>query len=402
MSKQKMPRKHHYVPQFHIRRFADGRGLVNAYDRIKDKHHHKQRPRNVLQKRDLYRAKTIDQSQEFDLEHILATGETNWSRIVARIISEGVVSSESIPDLVEYLAFQFVRTLQQRVSVRALSDHFSTGMAILELRAQQESGELSHSESAEVDEFISDANKGELRAIESESHMLRNQMAGLVQIAEILEDGWHFVVVSLDHPGFVLSDHPLALLGDWDRTISTGIGPANAEEIWMPLDPSRALVLTRDYRQPRHIFALSSSHARRISQRLVLESSRWTIYRPGTNPLKRMAIPKEPPKMFVDDYSVHGQDGGSLIQIGRERPHVEGERLLSGRMLRQFPTRAHNVIDSQHPWLPDQDPPPSALPAVGLDRLPPYVASRLRNSKIDPETGERSFQDLDRFPPARE
>ena len=402
MSKQKVPRKHHYVPQFHIRRFADARGRVHAYDRIKGNHLRDQRPRSILKKRDLYRARTIDESQEFELEHILAVGEANWSRIVATIISEGVVSSESIPDLVEYLAFQIVRTLQQRENMRALSDHFSTGMAILELRAQQESGELGHSERAAVDEFIADANKGELRAIESESHMLRNQMSGLALMVEILEDGWHFVVVSLNHPGFVLSDHPIALLGDWDGTITTGIGPAIAEEIWMPLDPSHALVLTRDYNQPRHILALPRSHARRISQRLALESSRWTIYRPGTDPLKQMAIPKEPPQMFVDEYAVHGQDGGSLIQIGRERPHVEGERSLSGRLLRPFPTRAHNVIDSQQPWLPDQDPPPSSLPAVGIDGLPPYLASALRNSTIDPETGEITFPDLVRFPHAGE
>ena len=76
MSKQKVPRKHHYVPQFHIRRFANARGLVHAYDRIKGKHLPNQRPRSILKKRDLYRARTIDESQEFELEHILA----EWGR----------------------------------------------------------------------------------------------------------------------------------------------------------------------------------------------------------------------------------------------------------------------------------------------------------------------------------
>ena len=154
---------------------------------IEGKHHHNQRPRNVLRKRDLYRAKTIDASQEFELEFLLARGENKWSQMVSTITREGVVSSDSIPDLVEYLAFQIVRTLQQRESARSFSDYLSTGVAILELRAQQESGELSSSESAAVDEFVVDANKGELRATRPESHLLGDQMAGLVPIVEILE-----------------------------------------------------------------------------------------------------------------------------------------------------------------------------------------------------------------------
>lgn len=402
MSEQKAPRKHHYVPQFHIRRFSDSQGRVHAYDRKKCKTLRSQRPRNVLRKRDLYRVTTADDSDEFELERMLARGEARWAQVVARILREGVVSNDIVPELVEYLAFQIVRTLQQREGARALADHFSTGTAILELRARQRSGELSDNESAAAEEFIASANERGLRAVESESNVLRGQMAGLTQIIDILDDGWHFVLVTLDHPGFVLSDHPIALLGDWDGTIGTGIGPATAEEIWMPLDPSHSLVLTRDHSQPRLVLALPRSHAWKISYRLALESLQWTIYQPGSEPLKRMNIPTEPPRWFVDEFTVHGLDGGALVQIGRERPHVEGERLLSGRLLQPFPKRAHNVIDREQPWLPGQDPPPSSLPAVGIDRLPSYVAAHMQSSTVDPETGERKFPGLERFPPALE
>ena len=349
------PRRHHYVPKFHIRRFADERGKVHAYDRTQAKHRRNQSPRNVLIKRDLYRATTLDEDQQFEIEHILALGEAKWSEAIRSIVKQGVVSIDLIPDIAEYLAFQHVRTLQHRYDMRAVMDHFAAGIEVMELRARSDANELAASEKAAADDFIREVNEGEIRVREPEDNVFAQQMFALPPIIEALQDGWHYIVVSLGHPEFVLSDHPVTLLGDWDGTVSTGVGFDTAEEIWMPLDPLRALVLSRDFTHPRHIFALSRTHASKINERLVLESSRWTIYRPGTDPLKNMTIPKQPPRMFVDEFAVPAAgspQSETLLEIGKERPRVEDERLVIGRRLRPFPHRSHKVLDDD-PWVPD-------------------------------------------------
>ena len=93
--------------------------------------------RNVLIKRDLYRATTPDEDQQFEIEHILATGEAKWSQAITSIVKQGVVLFSGIPDLAEYLAFQHVRTLQRRDDMRAVMDHFAAGFEVMELRAGQ-------------------------------------------------------------------------------------------------------------------------------------------------------------------------------------------------------------------------------------------------------------------------
>ena len=345
----------------------------------------------------------MDDNQQFGLERILAIGEAKWSQAIASIVNQGVVPIDSIPDIAEYLAFQQVRTLQHRDDVRAMFDYFTTGLAVLELRARADANELDASETAAVDDFIKGVNDGKLRVQEPESNILAQQMKALPEIMKALQDGWHYIVVSLDHPGFVLTDHPITMLGDWDGTVSTGVGLATADEIWMPLDPLHAVVLTRDFTNPKHVFALSRTHVGKINERLVLESSRWTIYRPGTDPLKHMTIPKQPPRMFVDEFAVPGAgnpQSETLVEIGKERPHVEDERSLSGRRLRPFPHRIHKVLDDD-PWVPDHDPAVDDLPSVDISQLPPGVAAGLRSVRSARSRPDEPVPDgIIRFPPA--
>ena len=362
------PRKHHYVPRFLIERFANEHGKVNAYDRITRRTQQKQNPKRVLVVNDFYRAHTKPKKDEQTIERLFSDGEAKWAPLIRSVVKNGVVNQEQILDLAEFLAIQALRTPQRRHTLRAISGHLRTGMAINDLHAQQAAGELS----VEEQDFIADANAGKVRLSEPDSNLLAMQFARLPELVEGLATGWRYVIVSIDHPGFVLTDDPIARLGDWDGSISSDVGGFDAKEIWMPLDPWHALVLTRDFTQLRHIWGLQRDHVRKINQRLVLESSRWTIYHPGTDPLRKIYIPTEPPKLFLDEFTVSGlgkERGESILHFGRVKPHVENEHLLSGRRLVPFPKREHNYLEDGQVWIPDNDPPIEDLPTVDARSL---------------------------------
>ena len=366
------PLKHHYVPRFLIARFADEKGKVTAYNRRTQKTHTRQNPRNVLVEKNFYRALTKRKGEEYTLERLFAYGEDRWTSLIKLITKNGIVDHEQIPDIAEFLAVQFIRTPQRRHTFRVSSDYLRTGMAIIDLRARQEAGELSAEDQAISERFIADANAGKVRVFEPDSNLLAMQFSSLLELAERLAIGWHYVIVSIDHRGFILTDDPIARLGDWDGSISSDVGILNAKEIWMPLDPSHALVLTRDFTVPRHVIGLHRDHVRKINQRLVLESARWTIYHPGPDPLEKIDIPTEPPKLFIDEFTVPGfgrERGDSFLHFGRVKPHVENEHLLSRRRLVPFPVREHNYLEDGQVWIPDNDPPFKDLPIVDAKLL---------------------------------
>jgi hypothetical protein len=88
------------------------------------------------------------------------------------------------------------------------------------------------------------------------------------------------------------------------------------------------------------LLGLGDAHVRLINLRLALESHRWIFYRPGTEPLRGVQVPTDPPKWFSRTIGYRDHPNGQmgeLIQTGVERPRVPNERLLSGRLLRPFP-----------------------------------------------------------------
>ena len=351
------PRKHHYVPRFLIKRFADERGKVCAYDRVTGKHHKKQNPKRLLVQHDLYRVESKRPGEENKLEDILALGEAQWAPLLNSVVRTGVVEPDQIFGLAEFLTFQIVRTLGNRARLRAITDYSTTAEMIIEQRARREAGEIDDDEWAEIERDIADIEDGKFWLTEPDSNLPAMQMDSLGEYHAALTDGWNYLIVSVTRPGFVLADEPIAFLGDWDGTSATNTAIRTAEEIWMPLDPRHALVLARNPKLSRHIFDLSDDHVRKINQRLVLGSFQWTVYRPGTDPLKGMDIPSQPPRMFVDEVFMPARGDGAgetLWQVDRVHPHVEGEQLLSGRRVVQFPQRDHNFIEKGKPWIPDR------------------------------------------------
>ena len=363
--KQSHPRNHHYVPRFLISRFANEQDKVNAYDRDTGRVRKNMDPKRVLIEKDLYRAKTKNKEDEYTLEHLFSEGEARWAPLIREIVKTGTILQDQIPDLIEFLAVQAVRTRLRRINFQRLSEYLTTGMVVLDLRQRLESEEFNDEQRTVVENFITDVNARKWRLTQPPSNMLVSQIKMLPELVDVFSHGWHYIMVAISHPNFVLTDDPIAKLGDWDGTVSTDIGIETAQELWMPLDPSHALVLTRDFTLPRYIADLQQDHVRKINQRLVFDSLRWTIYNPDIDPLQGIDIPSESPKLFIDEFAVPElgkEQGESILQFGRVRPHVENEQLLSGRRLVPFPRREHNYLEKDQVWIPDE--------GVSIEHLP--------------------------------
>ena len=357
MANKGAPRKHHYVPRFLIKRFADQRSKVHAYDRRTGRHLHDQNPRRVLVTRDLYRNTLVSESEQFVLEQLFSKMESHWAVTIERVVKRGRVLPEEVSPLSEFLSLQYARTYRMRDDIRNMTRYYRTGITILDLKRRLKNGDIQDKEKKIAEEIIEKLSEGEFRAEDADEYHLALQLRMVSDIVNSLIADWHYRVVSLSAPLFVLTDCPITLIGDWPGDPLLNIGLENAAEIWTPLDPKHALVLTRDTQMQSNGLSLPRSHAHNVNKRLALESFQWTIYRPRTYPLKTMMIPRRAPELVVEDLLMRDPVSGDLRQVtflGRERVNIDGECLLSGRPIRPFPQRPRTTMRDKT-WLPNEN-----------------------------------------------
>ena len=338
------PRRHHYVPRFYLERFTDQKGRLGAFDRQRGSSITTS-PGAVAVERDFYRLPENTVLPVNLLEEALSAEEAGAALAIQDIVATGVVSPLNRELLVLHIALQMLRTRRQRNSIGAMATWLATNLAQVNLNRRLEAGEFEkESEHALAESALQQLVDGQIRVTLNEQALLGVSLREADRIGEALRTGWNWIVVVLTTPKFITSDHPICLLGEPEPgSPSSNVGVQSALEIWFPLDPRHALVLSRDHSVGSPLLNLSNGHVRTINMRLALESERWSFFRPGSWNMNASQIPPAAPKFEESTISSQNRSDGTvseLVRVGMERPHVPNERLLSERQLRPFARRS--------------------------------------------------------------
>ena len=258
-----------------------------------------------------------------------------------KVVAEGRVGVHERYLLAPYIALQMLRTRRSRNTRREIVEWVETIQAQIRLGKRLSCGEFEReSDRASAAEILGQLEAGDIRIGLDDEAFVGISLLGLEEVSLELLEGWNWLLVVLTARKFVTSDHPVCLLGEPEPgSPGTNVGVKNALEIWLPLDPRHALVLSKDHALVSPLIDLSNGHVRCINLRLALESARWTFYHPASGGLKGFQIPAVPPRFLVETIAHRTKaDGtiGELVRTGLERPHVPNERLLSGRRLKPF------------------------------------------------------------------
>ena len=335
------PKRHHYVPRFYLQRFADPQGKLSAYDRQSSKTI-TTKPTALAAENDFYRLPDDARLPPMALENAFSSQEGDAARAIRDTVSAGYVSQEDRQVLALHVALQLARTRRERNFMRDLAQ------LILPLQEQVELNEKLSTNAFESDAArkIAEDRIGKLVSGETDTKVDKKILLGLIfeglsEVQSVLLSGWNWILITLSEPKFLTSDHPICMLGEPEPGAPTpNVGVATALEIWFPLDPRHALVLSRDHSVASPLSDLANGHIRRINLRLALESERWSFFHPRSRGVKGFQIPRDPPG-FVDDTigrrSNPDDTTSEFVVFGLKRPHVPNEQLLSGRPLRRFP-----------------------------------------------------------------
>jgi hypothetical protein len=249
------PRRHHFIPQCHLRRFADGDKRI-ARISIDDPHRRDvTNIKNVAVVSDLYTIIDEQIGETMAVERLLAALD---GAVVAPIerLAYGVLFPPQRQDrltMAMWLSFLHVRGPSFRRHYEAMTDNlFKLDMSLIRdeatarawLMRDNNRPEPTDEEVRELLDAVEDLDDWEVSPHQNE---MVKQMLYLAKRATPFFLCRYWVVTKFSQPGLVLPDSPLVMYQKPEHHSPwLGVGLATADEIWFPLDRSTLLTLHTD------------------------------------------------------------------------------------------------------------------------------------------------------------
>lgn len=301
------PKRHHYVPEFYLKRFAAmSRAATKkrkaTYRICRVERRSGQNSKKLLGvsdaavETDFYSIETADHRRVAEAEHMIGVFETAASFAFANFDSKG---RDYFPDTVDrenlahFMALQFVRGPQ----TVALHEEVATKASRMILRMVASSPDRVRSHLRDgADDPTDEAVASAVRSLRADAETIEVTPHRNVVVGSIFSSAKEFVpyfllrnwtVVRTPIP-LLTSDQPIVL---WSRGEGGskwgGIGLATAEAIVYPLDRHRALILRDpDFPQPESVMDVSVDVAHTLNAHIANKSRRWVFHHPADEPLR--------------------------------------------------------------------------------------------------------------------
>lgn len=284
---QPKPKRQHYVPQWHLRRFRDpsakaGQDFVAAYDKVSKKLHQQMAITNVAVEAGIYTMTAVDPADAYVVEERLARRDEFDSKLTGRILKKGKVPYDDVAEVQQLIAIQYFRTRWFRELLRTAYREEQPTLAA-ELTKEGPPSNWSADEQAEFSRSVEELEEGKWTSPSGEDSLLQMQFADRTFLPGLdLFRG--FVLVVLIDEAFVTSDNPIvaqrAGFPQWNTIMDIGL--ANTGVLWFPLTPRHALMISRSSQPSPTQIGLPVPQVRAINNALMRASDRWTIWQPGS------------------------------------------------------------------------------------------------------------------------
>jgi hypothetical protein len=281
--KNKEPRRHHYVPQWYQAGFADADGLLWVYDR-KLHLYRKTHPKSICWEKDMY---TIDpegdRDQRIETEYMnQVDGEGATAvRILAsgRLLDKDWTESFSI-----FMAFLITRSPAFRTMMsemyRASGEEMMRLMTTDVDRAKRHINQYRKitggpARGITPESVIEAVKGGHLKASATERPFLQHMFRQVEFLSRLIASFDWRVLISPPDGGFIISDHPFAVVPDRTRPDLVGLG-LSGTAAYLPL--TRWLCLKMgNLSDGFSDLQISKEEVRIVNQNIAVNSERFII-----------------------------------------------------------------------------------------------------------------------------
>lgn len=294
-----VPRRHHLVPKFLLKRFAKGDKIaMTRRDDLKQMKVIVTSPQKAATQTDFYAIEDKYGNKSISVEAYLSNVEGNAATVIRDILlAGGFPPSESDKAaLAQFMAFQIARGQNQRAALRQLYEHIHAmakrGPSVEVVRDYLRSnlGRVPTDDEIEAQQSRNGAHIPDLPS----SRQIANQH--LSTMFEVAENTAHYIasrcwqLFTFQTPSLLTGDAPVVCTDPFAPVA----GVANADTIFFPLDPTHALALWREDRG-EGVFPCGKIESQYINMNVAFDSYNWIHFRPGSHPLDGFELPERGP-----------------------------------------------------------------------------------------------------------
>jgi hypothetical protein len=305
--------RHHLVPQFLLRNFANERDQLRARARDDLSSAHLTTVKNACNEIGFYRIEADDleawarDGHDPELvEKVLSGLEADAADVVARLIERKIPRAEQdLFHLALFVAVQSTRgwrfrdevnqtvTLQMRAEMRARPEELARkARTFLRRRGEPSSPQ-------DVAAFIESAyGENGPRLVAPDPVTVQASLGHALQLTPLLAARSPRLYV-FEEPSLVLSDAPVV---SWAPGEGRAVGIGNAHLIFMPL--SRTVALAYGQKAERPVCAGTRIRARQINKLIADDATRWVYEHPDDDLVAKIEVPAERPKWATELLSV--------------------------------------------------------------------------------------------------
>lgn len=298
--KPNVPRRHHFVPQFLLKRFAKNERIAMVSRSEPARAPIVTNTKNAAVQTDFYTITKEDGQRSTELESYLSQVEGDASATIQRMsVNGGFPPSEADKErLARFLAFQLERGQDTRGWMKAAHEHLAQMAAEgppIELVRDDLRKRLGREPTAEEIDQHRRLSAYELPqasdALIQERHTYEMAERAEYLARFFLTRTWRLATFST--PSLLTGDLPVAIACSFP-------GPAgllNADWILFPLDPMRALVLALEGGPEQPIVA-PRTVADYINSCVAIRCYKWIFHRPNHNPIAGINLPARSPMVI--------------------------------------------------------------------------------------------------------
>lgn len=297
------PRRHHLVPQMHLRRFANSDEQLVAVARDLSKRIATS-VANVAVEKDFYAVETVT-GPSMEVERVLSKVEGDAEAVIQKILVGGFPLAMAEKEALAYfVAFQWLRGRDQRDSLEDMMSHlrklFMMNLTRRQIREGLEAVEGHPPSDEEVESMVTYFSNPENYEYEfSANHTIEAMLENVTGLANIaFARTWQ--VVRFPSDCLLTSDAPVSLWSPRSERqgFFSGVGFGTAKEVRLPLDRRHALVLAWDATKGEVLRDLPLTHANALNHSTASNGYRWVFHHPDDRPLDSLELPP-PGKKFV-------------------------------------------------------------------------------------------------------
>ncbi|WP_158625718.1 DUF4238 domain-containing protein [Corallococcus carmarthensis] len=303
------PIKHHYVPQFYLKRFADAKGQLKVVERRPPCRKYVSNVKDVAAERLFYRLETAE-GDSLQLEKTLSEIEGECREAISDLLASSFPPAVQVRETVGFfVALQWLRGRDQRDSFSDVFDKLARRAA--KVVPEQEAVRplekmlgrpLTVTETQEAVDRIVRASVEQLKPTHNELVLSLLKMApGLQRIA--CARVWQ--LIKFDKDCLLTSDSPVVT---WVHSRNRGGlfsmgGFGMCDEIRIPLDMRTALVLAQEAPSGEVVLQGTDLHAKELNRSVASNAYLRVFHRADIDPLKDVELP--PPfesRIVVDGF----------------------------------------------------------------------------------------------------